>query len=154
MRGGAAERILVLMNDTTTTVTTTPLGTVQAIYGAFGRGDMDAMLECLDPEIEWSLQVDAPGGDLVPMLQHGVGFDAVRNYFAGVAELEFHVFDLRAFHVSGDIVLVELHLEATHRTTGKHASLDEMHHWTVRDGRAVRYRPFVDTATLIELFRP
>jgi len=38
--------------------------------------------------------------------------------------------------------------------TGKRAVIDELHHWVVRDGLAVRYRPYVDTAALIELFRP
>jgi ketosteroid isomerase-like protein len=152
MREEPDERIVVRMNDTITTPTA--LETVQAIYGAFATGDLDAMFGRFDPAIDWSMQVDAPGAELVPMLHHGIGHDAAHHYFGGAAELEFHVFDLVAFHEAGDVVLVELHLDATHRATGKRAALDEIHHWTVRDGLAVRYRPFVDTATLIELFRP
>ena len=36
----------------------------------------------------------APGGDLVPMLRHGIGHAAVEHYFGGAAQLEFHVFEV------------------------------------------------------------
>jgi ketosteroid isomerase-like protein len=141
----------------TTTITesgtSTPLDTITAIYDAFGRNDLDALFDRIDPDVDWSLQVDAPGGELVPMLRNGRGHDTVRRYFAGVAALEFHVFEPRAFHVDGDVVLVELRLDMSHRATGKRAALDEIHHWTVRDGKVVRYRPYLDTATLIEMHR-
>jgi len=154
------------MTDTTTDTTTqattpaavataaSPLDVVQGLYAAFGQGDIPGLLALLDPDVDWSIQVDAPGAERVPMLHHGRGHDAALHYFSGVAELEFHVFEPRAFHVDGDVVLVELRLDLSHRTTGKRAQLEEIHHWTVRDGRAVRYRPFVDTATLVEVFRP
>jgi len=139
---------------TRTATTPTPLDTVQAIYAAFARGDIDEMFGRFDPAIDWSVDVTAPGGELVPMLRHGIGHDAAHHYFGGVAQLEFHRFDISAFHVAGDVVLTELHVDVSHRATGKRVAYDEIHHWTVRDGLAVRYRPFVDTAALIELYRP
>lgn len=146
------------MTDTTTTPTPTPtptqLDTVQAIYAAFGRGDLPGLLELLDPDVDWSADVPAPGAELVPMLHRGRGRDAARAYFAGVGQLEFHAFDVQAFHADGDVVLAEVHFEATHRTTGTRLSMDEIHRWVVRDGRAVQYRPYLDTATLIEAYRP
>lgn len=140
--------------DTKTDPATTPLDVVGAIYGAFGRGDIPAILERLDPDVDWSLQVDAPGAELVPMFRNGRGHDAVLAYFAGVAAMEIHSFEPHAFHVDGDTVLVEIRMDFTHRETGKRGRFDEIHHWIVRDGRVVRYRPFVDTATFIEVHRP
>jgi ketosteroid isomerase-like protein len=131
-----------------------PVDVVAGVYGAFGRGDMPGLFALLHPEIDWSVDVTAPGGDLVPMLRHGIGHPAVEHYFGGVAQLEFHMFEVGRCFVDGDAVVAEVHLEATHRTTGKRAVLDELHHWIVRDGLAVRYRPYVDTAALIELYRP
>jgi len=131
-----------------------PIEVVQRIYGAFGRNDMPGLFALLHPEIDWSVTVTAPGGELVPMLLHGVGHSAVEAYFGGVAQLEFHVFDVARCFIDGDAVVAEIHLDATHRVTGKRAVLDELHLWAVRDGLAVRFRPFVDTAALIELFRP
>ena len=133
---------------------TTPLDVIGGIYGAFGQGDMPGLFALLHHDIDWSIDVTAPGGDLVPMLRHGVGHAAVEHYFGGVAQLEFHVFEVGRCFVDGDAVVAEIHLEATHRATGKRAVLDELHHWVVRDGLAVRYRPYLDTAALIELFRP
>ena len=130
-----------------------PIEVIEGLYAAFGRGDMTGMLDLIDPDVDWSLQVDAPGGELVPMLRNGRGHDAVQAYFGGVAELEFHVFEPRAFHVDGDTVLVELALDLSHHTTGKRAQLGEIHRFVVRDGKVVHYRPYVDTATLIDLFR-
>lgn len=131
---------------------TDPAAVVQSLYAAFGRGDLEAVLDVIDPEVDWSIEVDAPGGELVPMFRNGTGHTAVRHYFDGVAELEFHVFEPRAFHVDGDVVIVELVLEMTHRRTGRHARIDEIHRFVIRDGRVVHYRPFCDTAAFIHLF--
>lgn len=156
-RGGMLHR-----GDMTTTETSapadlsgrSPLETVQVLYAAFGTGDMEGLLGAIHPEVDWSLQVDAPGAELVAMLRNGRGHDAVLHYFSGAALLEFHTFVPRRFLVDGDTVIVELELEVTHRTTGKRARLEEIHRFTVEQGLVVRYRPFVDTATLIELYRP
>jgi ketosteroid isomerase-like protein len=137
----------------TTHVTRTPVETVSAVYAAFGQGDLPGLFALLHPDVDWSVTVTAPGGELVPMLRNGVGLEAVQRYFEGVAQLEMHVFDVGRVLTEGDVVIVEVHLEATHRDTGKRAALDELHHWVVRDGQVVRYRPFVDTAALIDLFR-
>lgn len=112
----------------------TPLQTVQGIYAAFGRGDMPGLFDLLHPEIDWSVTVTAPGGELVPMLRHGIGHGAVQHYFSGVAQLEFHVFEVGRCFVEGDTVIAEIRFEATHRGTQRRASIDELHHWTVREG--------------------
>ena len=139
--------------DITTTARTAP-ETVGEVYASFGRGDLPGLLSLLHPEVEWSFTSTAPGADLVPMLRHGIGHDAVTRYFEGVGRLEMHVFEVARLLVDGDTVVAEIHLEASHRSTGARAAIDELHHWTVRDGLVVRYRPYLDTAALIELFRP
>jgi len=138
----------------TDTTTRTPLDVVGELYACFGRGDVPGILELVDPDVDWSLQVDAPGAELVPMFRNGRGHEAVLHYFSGVAQMEIHAFEPHAFHVAGDTVLVEIRTDFTHRGTGKRGRFDELHHWIVRDGRVVRYRPFVDTATFIEVHRP
>lgn len=130
-----------------------PLSTVQSLYAAFGRGDVTGMLEQIHPQVDWSVEIDAPGAELVPMLHNGTGHDAVLRYFGGVGELEFHTFAPTAFHVIGDVVLVELDLDLSHRATGKRMRMDEIHRFVIREGQIVHYRPFCDTAGLIEVFR-
>lgn len=139
---------------TTTSPTRTPADTVAAVYAAFGKGDLPGLFELLHSEVDWSRTVTAPGGELVPMLRNGIGHPAAERYFGGVAQLEMHAFDVGRLLVDGDTVVAEIRFEATHRSTAKRAVLDELHHWTVREGQVVRYRPYLDTAELIELFRP
>lgn len=142
------------MDTLTPARTLEPLHAVQGIYAAFGRGDMPALFGLLHPQIDWSVTCHAPGAEQVPMLRHGVGHAAVEHYFGGVAQLAFHVFEVGRVFVDGDAVVAEIHFEASHRASGRRATIDELHHWIVREGRAVRYRPYVDTAALIELYRP
>jgi ketosteroid isomerase-like protein len=139
----------------TTTQTRTPLETVQALYAAFGAGDMDGLLALVDPDVDWSVGIEAPGAELVPMLRDGRGPAAVLHYFSGVAQMDISTFELRQALAEGDTVLTVMHIAFTHRTTGKSLAMDEVHHFTVSgDGLVTRYRPFVDTASLIEAFRP
>ena len=142
------------MTNTTTNETMAPTAVVGALYEAFGRGDLPAMLALIDGDVDWSVQVGAPGAELVPMFRNGRGHGAVQAYFAGVAQMEIHTFEPRAFHTAGDTVLVEVAIDFTCRPTGKRGRFEEIHHWVVRNGVVVRYRPFVDTATFIELWRP
>lgn len=141
-------------HTTTTSNAPAPSETVGAVYAAFGQGDLPGLFALLHPEVDWSLTVSAPGAERVPMLRNGVGHQAAEHYFAGVAQLEMHVFDVGRLFVDGDAVVAEIHFEATHRETGKRTAIDELHHWVVRDGQVVRYRPYLDTAALIELYRP
>lgn len=141
--------------DTTTTTSTVPAEVVAGIYAAFGRDDMPGLLARLHPQVDWSAEVTAPGAELVPMLRQGVGRAAVERYFDGGAQLAFHTFEVGRVLVDGDaVVVVEIHLVASHRTTQKTATIDELHHWIVRDGLVVRYRPYVNTAALIERYKP
>jgi ketosteroid isomerase-like protein len=131
-----------------------PIATIRALYAAFGRGDLDAMLALIDPDVDWSLQVDAPDAALVPMFRNGRGHDAVRHYFSGVADLDFNRFVPVRFLADGDTVIVQLEVDFTHRVTGKRARLEEIQRFVVsREGKIVHYRPFVDTATFIDVFR-
>ena len=134
--------------------TRTPVDTVAAIYAAFGRDDLPGLFELLHAEVDWGSTVTAPGGELVPRVRNGLGHAAAERYFGGVAQLEMHVFEVGRLLVDNEVVVAEIRFAATHRVTAKHAALDELHHWTVRNGLVVRYRPYLDTAALIEIFRP
>lgn len=135
--------------------TGSPTATVQALYGAFAAGDLDGILAFVHPDVDWSVQVDAPGAERVPMFRNGRGHDAVRHYFSGVADMEFRRFEPLRFAEQGDTVFVELSIEASHRVTGKTTAYEEVHRFRVGpDGRIDAYRPFLDTTRLIELFAP
>ncbi len=135
--------------------TGSPLATVQALYEAFGVGDMEGILAQIDADVDWSVQVKAPGAELVPMFQNGRGHEAVLRYFSGVADMDFHQFEPRMMLEQGDTVIVVLAVDFTHKKTGKRGQFEEIHRFRVgATGKILRYRPFVDTATFIEVFRP
>jgi ketosteroid isomerase-like protein len=135
-------------------VPTAPAEVVAAVYDCFGRGDMAGLLAFVADDVDWGSGSPAPDADLVPMLARGRGLGAVEHYFSGVAELTFERFEPIRFLVDGEVVVTELALEVVHRRTGKRLAFGEIHHFTVRDGLIVRYTSFLDTAALIDLYRP
>jgi ketosteroid isomerase-like protein len=138
----------------TTSTLTEPVTTVQRLYAAFGARDQAAVLALLDEDVDWSREVSAPGAELVPMLHNGRGHDAVRAYFAGVAQLEMLAFEPMRFLTDGRTVLVQLRIHVRHPGTSKDVDMDEIHRWEVGDdGRIVQYRPYTDTAGLIDIYR-
>src|SRR4051812_42626851 len=123
--------------------------TVQAIYEAFGRGDVEAILERLAPDVAWDVWED--GGAARNELAHLVprhDREGVRAFFGEVAKLgvrDFQVLDLMA---SERQVVVEIRIE-----TSLFAD-EELHLWTFGDdGLVHRFRHYVDTAKQIAAIR-
>lgn len=139
--------------DAITTQTRTPLETVGAMYQAFGAGDVAAIQAMVTPDVDWSLGLDpsVPGADAAPNLGRFTGPDGVAAYFQAVAEtFEFSRFEPHWMTQVGDEVVVLLSFDLTMKATGRPVSLEEIHrfHFTP-DGRIDRYRPHLDTATLL-----
>ena len=133
------------------------IAAIQDLYGCFGRGDLPGLLEHVADEVDWSYRPDAPGTEHVPMLQNLRSKAEVGEvYFGAIASMmDVHAFVPRYFFAEGDDVLVLLHIEYTVIPTGREVSIDEVHHFTFGpDGTIVRYRPILDTATLIAAFTP
>ena len=133
-----------------------PATTIQEIYAAFGRGDLDAVLNRVAPETDWCWAIPeaVPGGKAVPFMRNLRTREEVgETYFGSVAsQLEMHGFLPKQFFVDGNDVAVVLEIEYTVKSSGRRLQLDEMHHFTVVDGQVVRYRPYLDTASLVEAF--
>ncbi len=131
------------------------LPTVQALYEAFGAGDVPAFLGHLAEDVEWEQWADnravAAG---VPWLQPYSGRDAVGGFFAAVGQME--IVDLRILNMmeGGDEVAVSFVLEAKLPHFGGRSYRDEeIHLWTFNaDGKVSRLRHYVDTAKHIEAY--
>ena len=61
--------------------------TVRAIYDAFGRGDVPAILDRLDDAVEWETQAPVPG---VPWLQSRRRKSSIAGFFSGPGALDNH----------------------------------------------------------------
>lgn len=120
-----------------------PADIVSRSYDAFARGDLDAVLADLDPAIEWQQAQGLPHGGVY----HGV--DAVRrNIFEPLGESWWDEFaaDPHELIADGDRVVVLGRYRGVAKGTGKCLDVPFVHVWTIRDGRAVLFRQFLDTA--------
>lgn len=116
----------------------------QSAYEAFGRGDMAALTEVMADDIEWVHPGDPaenPNGGTFK------GKEAVLGWFGGLAStLDFTAFEPREFIAQNDKVVSLVHAEATVRDTGRSLVNDEVHVWTIRDGKVARFQIYLDTA--------
>ncbi|HEX7185775.1 MAG TPA: nuclear transport factor 2 family protein [Thermoanaerobaculia bacterium] len=125
--------------------------TAQEIYEAFGRGDVAAILERLDEDVEWEYGVASE----VPWLQPRRGRTGAAEFFASLGELEIHTFILKAILEGDGLVVALIDVEATVKATGKrYVEEDEVHIWYFNeDGKVVRFRHRVDTQQHYQAWR-
>ena len=119
--------------------------TVKSIYEAFGRGDVDAILERCADDVDWAADAAI---EVAPW--HGVkhGKAELPSFFAGIAETgpvtEFTPVSFTA-NDDGD-VMVFLRYGVTVTATGKDVAMNLHHYWRLRDGKVAYYRGSEDTA--------
>ncbi len=120
---------------------------VEGIYGAFGRGDVPAVLGAFADDIEWYEAEGMPYGGLYR------GGDAiVQNVFGPITQ------DVEGFAVtpeelvgSGDTVAAVVRYTGTGKATGKALDVPVVHVWDIRDGKVARFRQFIDTVKFGEV---
>lgn len=116
---------------------------VRDIYGAFGRGDVPAILAHLAEDVEWEYQ---PNTTTIPWLQPRHGRDAVPGFFQALGAVDFHRFDVKAVLEGDGIVTAVVDIEFTVRATGRRVvEIDEAHVWRFDGDRVVRFRHCADT---------
>jgi uncharacterized protein len=123
--------------------------TIQTVYQAFGRGDIPAILALLAPDVRW----EDWGADHsaqragVPTMQPRRGPDGVMAFFAEVAKMQIHDFQVLDLFGGATQVAAEVEIEFTVPLTGMRVRDQELHLWTFgADGRIVRMRHYIDTA--------
>ncbi len=125
--------------------------TVQAMYQAFGQGDVSAILARLSPDVEWEHDAVDHG---VPWLQPRRGRDRVEGFFRELDNLDFRRFQPLSILASADQVVAVIAVELVGKATGKAVRDLEMHLWTFdADGMVVRFRHFVDTHQHLVAYR-
>jgi ketosteroid isomerase-like protein len=116
---------------------------VQELYQAFGRGDIEAILEQLADDVEWY----DPGPPAVPHAGRYHGRDDVARFFSVASEtLEFEDFQPRAFVASGDLVVALGSLRARVKATGRSYDNEWAMAWVWRDGKVASWQIYEDTA--------
>jgi ketosteroid isomerase-like protein len=124
---------------------------VQDLYAAFGKGDVPTIISGLSPDVAWhsgGRASDYPG------FGPRKGHKQVQEFFQVVAENnDFQHFSPREFYATDDKVFVLGDYAMTLKKSGKTFSSDWIHVFTIRDGKVVGFREFLDTALAAEAYR-
>lgn len=125
------------------------LETVQAIYQAFGRGDVPAILAHLAPDVRWESWADQSAQRAGhPLFAQRVGPQQAAGFFQLLGEqLQIHEFQVLDVFGSGRQVAAESVIDYTYRPTGQRVRDEELHLWTFDEqGKVARFRHYIDTA--------
>jgi ketosteroid isomerase-like protein len=128
-----------------------PVEIVKRSYAAFARGDLDGVLADLHPDIEWQQAQGLPHGGVY----HGVG-EVRRNIFDPLdAEwwTEFSAEPSEFLDAGDDVVVLGRYLGVA-KGTAKLLDVPFVHVWTMKDGKAVLFRQFLDTRGWVEALAP
>jgi uncharacterized protein len=112
---------------------------LRAAYAAFNRGDIDAAVQLLDPNVEWTEPTEFPQGGAY----HGV--DGAKRYLtqsrAGAAEV---ISEPERFIPSGDriVVFVQARVLPKGSTTWQEIRLADV--YTFHDGRVTQMHAFAN----------
>jgi ketosteroid isomerase-like protein len=117
---------------------------VQDAYAAFGRGDVQGILDRLDDSIIWKGVYGA--GPHVPTSGERRGKPEVAEFFKQVAEnVNFSRFEPKEFIATGDKVVALGHYTAS-TPIGKTFDSDFAMVFTLRNGKVIEFQEFMDSA--------
>jgi len=119
---------------------------VQESYAAFGRGDIQGILDRLDDDVLWKGVYGA--APHVPTAGQRRGRAAVKEFFRLVGEnVKFSRFEPKEFIATGDKVVALGHYTAT-TPIGKRFDSDFAMVFTVRNGKVTEFQEFTDSAQI------
>ena len=127
------------------------IATLQSLYAAYGRGDIQSVLNACTPDVTW--ESGGRGGDF-PAFGVRTGTAGVEEFARTVAEIVyFSEFSPREFYADKDKVFVLGHYAVTMKRSGRKAAADWIHVFTFRGGRIAKFREFTDTALFVAAYR-
>jgi ketosteroid isomerase-like protein len=123
------------------------ISTVQRIYEAYGRGDLDAILAELADDVVWETYPTSAHDAGVPWMVRREGREAVAGFFESLELTQHHRLEPLNFLAGGHQVAVVFALDLTVNATGVRFQDEDLHLWTFGDdGRVTGYRHCSDTA--------
>ena len=123
---------------------------VRRSYAAFARDDMDGVVGDMHPDIVWHQAQGLPHGGVY----HGLE-EVRRNVFDPLDRdwwSEFTAEPDEFLDADGEVVVLGRY-RGVGKDTGKKLDVPFVHVWTLEDGKAVRFRQFLDTAGWVEALR-
>jgi len=133
--------------DPMTTTSTTPsdpkIEAVQRLYAAYGRGDVEAVLDELTDDVDWAAEAS---GAAVPWWGPFRGKADVPRFFKEIgANVDVTEFDVVSLTSNDTDVVATVHWTYTVKATGKTASMYMQHWFRFANSRIVFFRGSEDT---------
>jgi uncharacterized protein len=128
----------------------TNIEVAQNLYQSFFRGDMAAILNAMDNEVDWIWY----GPKEIPWAGHHQGREAVQAFFGKVNDYaEVLTYEPLEF-IAGEhgVVTVLGWQRVRAKPTGNIWETAWTHIFTIRDGKFVRVREFYDSAAIAAAF--
>jgi len=117
------------------------------LYEAFQRGDVEAIIARLAPDVKWDHWADNTAQKAgAPWLKARTGPDQVREFFKVLAAFQYHDFRVVSIMSGGNKVAAEVVLDVT-LSHGPRVRDEQIHLFTFNDaGQIVAARQYLDTA--------
>jgi uncharacterized protein len=124
--------------------------TVQEIYAAVDRGDVDAILARVTDDVDWAADAS---GNAAPWYGPRHGHAGVAKFFADLAgSVEITEFVPHSYAAGADDVHLLVDFTFRSIATGREASMTMHHHWRLREGKVERFRGSEDSAATARVF--
>jgi len=117
---------------------------IQAMYDAFGRGDIGAILDAVTDDVDWASDTSSTAAPWYGV-RHGKG-DVASFFKAFASAMEVEEFSPLVFATGEDAVHSVVRCQAASRSTGKVIDMNLHHYFRFRDGKVCYYRGTEDTA--------
>jgi ketosteroid isomerase-like protein len=117
---------------------------IRSLYDAYRRGDVNTILDSLDPSVEWVSHGD---GALIPWGGRRSGRAGAASFFQALADaLDIEAFEPRRFLASGDTAMVTGRTRARAKGRGGEAlDLEWAHVFALVGGKVKRFEEFYDS---------
>jgi len=118
--------------------------TIQVLYEAFGRGDLETILANVADDVDWASEASGSGA---PWYGPHSGPAGVTDFFAAFGSaMEVEEFVPITFAGTDTEVLTVVRCTAKSRVTGKRMAHHLHHYFRFEDGKVSYYRGSEDTA--------
>lgn|ERR1700737_2358333 len=117
---------------------------MRGLYGAWTRGDHDAFLSMVDPEIEWRGPREWPD-----LAEPRYGPEGIRDYLRTISEVldDYRMAPEEFIDAGSDRVLVLSREGGRGKTSGAEVQTHlTAHVWTLRDGKPVQMQSYWERA--------
>ena len=139
-----------MSTHTVTTSAQAHLDTVQRLYAAYGRGDLDAVLAEVADDVDWAAEATSR---MVPWYGPHRGKSEVTRFFGEIASaVQISEFDIVGMTSNETDVVATIHWTFTVKATGKVASMHMQHWWRFADGKIILFRGSEDTEQSVAAF--